>query len=276
MTAVTWPWFSRRDAQLFETLAKQVGLSLAKARLLATQAHLRRAEHELAYQAYHDPLTGLANRALFQDRVDAAIEESTHDLTRVGVMFIDLDDFKTINDSKGHAAGDALLTEIGARLSRCVGSRDTAARIGGDEFALLLRDISHFSQVHLIANSVIGSLRAPIDLDGEAIVTEASMGVAIHRPGDTAAELMRNADVAMYDAKRNGKGRFSEHHDGMSLHVAHRHQVKSDLGRAVREGGVRARVPSRRRRRFECNQRCRGIAAGGATLNGVSSRHSTS
>jgi diguanylate cyclase (GGDEF)-like protein len=225
--------FEPESVQLFETFANHLTLSLENERLTSSLERLREAEQEFAYQAYHDSLTGLANRALFRDRVDAAIAESEQDGSRICLMFIDLDDFKMINDTKGHAIGDALLTAIGGVLAHSVGSRDTAARLGGDEFALLLRDVAHISQVHLIANSIIKSLRTPMDIDGEQLSTRASIGVALHADGTGAAELMQQADLAMYSAKRRGKGRFEEFRDDMNDSAAQRYEVKAGLERAV-------------------------------------------
>jgi diguanylate cyclase (GGDEF)-like protein len=227
--------FDKSELRLFETFANHLGLTLEKERLTTSLARLRKAEQELAHQAYHDSLTGLANRVLFRDRVDDALAEARDNNTSVAVMFIDLDDFKTVNDTRGHAAGDALLVEVAARLSRCVGGRDTAARLGGDEFAVLLRGVAHESQVHLVANSILAALRCPIDVEGDQVVTLASIGIALQRGDEDrdAAELMRHADVAMYTAKRNGKGRFDEFEPTMSLTVARRHQLKVGLERAV-------------------------------------------
>ncbi len=225
--------FAKEDVRLFETFANHLGTTLEKARLTTSLARLREAERELAYRAYHDALTGLANRALFRDRVDSALVEAAGTGTEVGVMFIDLDDFKTVNDTMGHAAGDALLVEVGRRLARCIGGPDTAARIGGDEFAVLLRQVSHPSQVNLVANSILAALREPIEVDDQPVVCRASVGIALDCGSIEAAELMQRADVAMYSAKRNGKGRFDEYEPSMTLNVAHRHEVKVGLERAV-------------------------------------------
>jgi diguanylate cyclase (GGDEF)-like protein len=224
--------FGKEELQLFETFANHLSTTLEKARLNTSLARLQKAEQELAYQAYHDSLTGLANRVLFRERADAALAEAARG-GDCAVMFIDLDDFKTVNDTMGHAAGDALLVEVGNRIGRCLGDRDTAARIGGDEFAVLLRCIGHQSQVHLLANRILAALDEPIDLDGELVVPHASIGVALRAGTEDAAELMQQADVAMYTAKRNGKSRFVMYEPSMSLSVARRHQLKVGLERAV-------------------------------------------
>jgi diguanylate cyclase (GGDEF)-like protein len=225
--------FRRDEIRLFETFANHLGATLEARHLTASLDRLRKAEQELAHQAYHDSLTGLANRVLFHDRVDAAIDDVGSDGGTVAVLFVDLDDFKTVNDSLGHAAGDMLLVEVAQRLVRCVGSRDTVGRLGGDEFALVLRSIAHPSQVHLVANSILNALAEPCDIGGVDVVAPASIGIAFLGPGVEAAELMQQADVAMYAAKRDGKHRFQQFEPNMSLTVAQRLQLKVGLQRAV-------------------------------------------
>ncbi len=225
--------FRRDDVRLFETFAHHLAATLEARHLTASLDRLRKAEQELAHQAYHDSLTGLANRTLFQDRVSAAIDDAAADGGALAVLFVDLDDFKTVNDSLGHAAGDLLLVEAAQRLARCVGNRDTVGRLGGDEFALVLRSIAHPSQVHLVANSILQALSQPIDIGGVDVVAPASVGIAFHETGVGAAELMQRADVAMYTAKRDGKNRFQQFEPSMSFTVAQRLELKVGLQRAV-------------------------------------------
>jgi diguanylate cyclase (GGDEF)-like protein/PAS domain S-box-containing protein len=167
----------------------------------------RKAVEHLEHQAFHDPLTGLANRALFRDRVHHALERRRRAQIDVAVLFLDLDDFKVVNDTLGHAAGDELLREVGARIRGSLREVDTAARLGGDEFALLLDDPGDAVPA---ARRVLEALQQPFLLDTGEVICHGSIGIAIARPGaDPDPEgLLRDADVAMYLAKRNGKDRF--------------------------------------------------------------------
>ncbi|MFP5345447.1 MAG: diguanylate cyclase domain-containing protein, partial [Actinomycetes bacterium] len=176
---------------------------------------LRRREQELAHQAYHDPLTGLANRASFVERIEQRVARYDRDGTGVAVLFCDLDDFKDVNDTLGHAAGDALLVEIAARLRAGVRAGDTVARLGGDEFAVLL-DHPHGDPGHVAARLVAG-VAQPVEIAGQRVPTSVSIGaVVLPTPGTTsdaagqrvtASQLMATADRAMYHAKADGKGR---------------------------------------------------------------------
>jgi len=152
------------------------------------------------------------------------------------VLFIDLDDFKTVNDTLGHAAGDELLTQVARRISSCLGPDDTAARLGGDEFAVLMPCVAHEVEARTVADKILVALGDPITVEGEPIITHASIGIASHVGATDGAELMKHADVAMYTAKRNGKGRFDEFQPTMSLTVARRHQVRVGLERAISRG----------------------------------------
>jgi diguanylate cyclase (GGDEF)-like protein/PAS domain S-box-containing protein len=170
------------------------------------------AEHEreqaLRHRALTDPLTALPNRALFADRVEQALHRSERDEGLVAVAFVDLDDFKGINDTLGHQAGDELLASVAERLRASLRSMDTAARLGGDEFGVLLAGISERSELVQIAERMLASLSRPHDLGGVQRVSTPSIGIAVRGEADTAADLLRNADAAMYAAKRAGKGRF--------------------------------------------------------------------
>jgi len=195
-------------------------------------------EEQLAHQAFHDSITGLANRALFRDRVEHALERQTRDGEPVSVLFMDLDDFKTINDSLGHAAGDRLLAEVGDRLRSSLRAADTAARLGGDEFAILLEDGGDGVDAAEVAARILASLEGPFHLEGKEVFARASIGIASADHTRTAGpegaeELLRNADVAMYMAKEAGKGRYQVFEPAMHDTALKRLELKADLQRAV-------------------------------------------
>ena len=169
----------------------------------------RTLEDQLRHQAFHDPLTGLSNRALFVDRVEHALNRASGATTSPtpAVAFIDLDDFKMVNDSLGHGAGDQLLQAVADRLRGCLRSGDTPARLGGDEFAILLEDAPDADAVVEVAERILDALHAPVVIEGREIYARASIGIATRRgTATTPDELLRNADLAMYTAKANGKG----------------------------------------------------------------------
>jgi len=165
-------------------------------------------EEQLRHRAFHDPLTALANRALFYDRVEHALSYGDRDGGRIAVLFVDLDDFKAVNDRLGHTIGDRLLVEVAARLRSCVRAADTAARLGGDEFGVLLGAIGGPNEPMQAASRILAALGEPMDIDGEDMELGVSIGIALTGNGDRGAdELLRQADVAMYAAKRRGKRR---------------------------------------------------------------------
>jgi diguanylate cyclase (GGDEF)-like protein len=168
-------------------------------------AERQRLEERLHHQAFHDPLTGLANRALFVDRLEHALNRTHRDLAPLALLFIDLDGFKTINDTLGHAAGDTVLIEMSRRLSAGRRSTDTVARLGGDEFAILLEEVDPDNAAR-VADQLCAALSDPILLAGERLRLGASIGIAhSHALTDTPHTLLHEADVAMYLAKRDGK-----------------------------------------------------------------------
>jgi diguanylate cyclase (GGDEF)-like protein/PAS domain S-box-containing protein len=187
-------------------------------------------EQKLTFQAFHDPLTRLANRTLFRERVE-------HSLDRRGssdnaVLFIDLDNFKTINDSLGHAAGDHVLVETAHRLRSALRSEDTAARLGGDEFGVLLEDAG-VTDAARVAERIRTVLGVPFWVLGQEVFISASIGIATREIGDTATELLRNADVAMYTAKTKGKARFEIFEPRMHDVVVARLGLEAELRRAI-------------------------------------------
>src|SRR3954452_11783799 len=190
-------------------------------------------EEQLRHQAFHDDLTGLANRALFEDRLTLALSRTRRHDGQVAVVFIDLDDFKTVNDSLGHAVGDELLRATAQRLADCLRAQDTAARLGGDEFAILLEDLSGPDEAWQIAERLRRALEPPLVLDGRQIALSASLGLECPGLDVTAADVLGNADLAMYAAKDAGKGRVARFEPVMREQLVERMELSSELGGAV-------------------------------------------
>jgi diguanylate cyclase (GGDEF)-like protein/PAS domain S-box-containing protein len=190
-------------------------------------------EAQLLHQAFHDPLTGLANRALFLDRVRHALSRRSHGADGLGILFIDLDGFKTVNDSLGHQVGDLLLRGVSERLASGLRSFDTIARLGGDEFAVLIDDADGDDGVIVIADRVGQTLREPFLLEGREVVTLASIGVALATPEESAEDLLRNADLAMYLAKNKGGGQAALFEPEMHAAMLNRLELQADLRRAL-------------------------------------------
>jgi len=230
----SWRWLDARITNLLEE--PDVAGVVANFRDITERKEL---EERLAHQAFHDALTGLANRALFLDRTEHALATLRRLGTgHVAVLFLDLDDFKTVNDGLGHAAGDAVLVELGSRLTATLRAVDTCARLGGDEFAVLLEGLADPPEAFEIGGRVLETVRDPITVDGTTVALNASLGIVITDGVDDAADLVRNADLAMYKAKAGGKGRYEVFERGMHEAVVHRLELKADLRRAVRNDEV--------------------------------------
>jgi diguanylate cyclase (GGDEF)-like protein/PAS domain S-box-containing protein len=193
-------------------------------------------EDQLRQLAFHDPLTLLANRSLFRNRVEHALALSRRTQERLAVLMIDLDNFKNINDSQGHETGDRLLQTAAQRLVKCTRAADTVARLGGDEFAVLLEGVTTVEQAERIAASVTEAFRAPITIDGSDMLVTASIGVAFSAPGDDTENVLRNADIAMYNAKSSGKGRHVVFHERMQEQLRERLRLEDDLNQAFARG----------------------------------------
>ena len=171
-------------------------------RLEAELAAVREANEEFRSLAYHDDLTGLPNRSLFHDRLGLAITHSCRHETHLALLFLDLDDFKDVNDSFGHASGDRVLVELASRIRSSVRAEDTVARLGGDEFIVLLAEVTGAGDAVQVAAKILDAVRAPLRLDGHQVSIEASGGVSVFpRDGVSPEELVRSADRAMYRAK---------------------------------------------------------------------------
>jgi diguanylate cyclase (GGDEF)-like protein/PAS domain S-box-containing protein len=195
-------------------------------------------EEQLAHQAFHDPVTDLANRALFAERVRHAVARARREHNSLAVIFLDLDDFKTINDSLGHAAGDQVLREVARRLDANIRSSDTAARFGGDEFAILMEDVNGAQEAADTAERILAALSAPMMVDSTDLLVRCSIGISVSQdavPSD-ADELTRNADAAMYIAKRDGKGGYRLFEPAMHEGVLARLELRADLQRAMTTG----------------------------------------
>jgi diguanylate cyclase (GGDEF)-like protein/PAS domain S-box-containing protein len=192
-------------------------------------------EAELAHQAFHDPVTGLANRAMFAEQVRHAIARARREERTPAVIFLDLDDFKTVNDSLGHAAGDEVLVEFARRLDDSVRGADVAARFGGDEFAVLLEDVAESQAAADAAQRILELLAQPMRAGHRDVTLTGSIGISIYGPGDArdADELIRDADAAMYIAKRDGKGGYRLFEPAMHEGVLARLELRNDLQRAL-------------------------------------------
>ncbi|MGA8724361.1 MAG: EAL domain-containing protein [Acidimicrobiales bacterium] len=191
-------------------------------------------EEELKHQAFHDALSGLANRALFRDRLEHALARSERSKASLAVLFLDLDDFKVVNDSLGHAAGDALLVEVAKRVANSLRGGDTAARFGGDEFAILMEEIVSTDEACDVATRILTDLNEPIQIRDHDIHVRASIGIAFNASGtEQPAELIQAADVAMYSAKALGKGRYQVYKPELQMAVVERLERTADLQRAV-------------------------------------------
>ncbi|MDQ3864665.1 MAG: EAL domain-containing protein [Actinomycetota bacterium] len=197
---------------------------------------LESAYRESRYQALHDPLTDLPNRALFLDRLEQELASAEQAGRVVAVLFIDLDNFKVINDSLGHHLGDRLLVEVSWRIRNCLRSRDSAARFGGDEFTILLANLWDAGSAVRVTQRLLEALREPFVIAKHEVTVSASVGIAMGN-GDTArpSDLLRNADMALYQAKR-AKGRYEVFHPSMHTRTLKRLKLEEDLRRAIERG----------------------------------------
>ncbi len=215
----------------FNRTAETLGTAVAALRSEISERE--RVEAELAYQAFHDALTGLANRALFRDRITHALARDSRSDGGVAVLFLDLDNFKVVNDSMGHAQGDHLLTVLAGRLLNATRGGDTVARMGGDEFAVLLENVSSDDAILTVADRILSSLSRPVSLNDRDVTVGVSIGIARARPEDSTEELLRNADVAMYSAKQSGKGSYEMFAPEMYDEMINRMELEADLDQAM-------------------------------------------
>jgi diguanylate cyclase (GGDEF)-like protein len=196
----------------------------------------KQAEEQLRHQATHDELTGLANRALLQDRLEQSIHYANRSRRLVAVLLLDLDRFKVINDSLGHGFGDELLCSVARRLEQTIREADTVARMGGDEFAILLAEVADVEDVGLVARKILEQLTQPYLIEGREVTVTASLGISIYpQDGTDAQTLQRNADVAMYRAKEEGNS-FRFYTPEMNQRVMETLELEADLRRALDRG----------------------------------------
>jgi len=197
----------------------------------------RQSEETIRHLAYHDVLTDLPNRALLADRLTVALAQAHRTRLPVAVMFLDIDRFKLINDTLGHVVGDELLKQVGSELSGLVRDGDTVARVGGDEFTLLLTGIDDGDTVSIIARRILETIRQPRTLADQELRVTTSLGVAMFpADGETAEVLLRHADTAMYRAKQQGRDNFQTYTPSMSQEIVNRVSIESDLRRALERG----------------------------------------
>ena len=229
----------KRAQRTLEQRVEQRTLELARvnAGLQAEVAERHLADQRVVHMAHHDALTGLPNRTLFADRVAQAIARAHRRDGKIAVLFLDLDRFKNVNDSLGHAIGDLLLTAVAERLTNCLREEDTAARLGGDEFIISLPDVADAGEAARVAGRILAELAKPFTIADHQLHADGSIGIALYpADGDTAETLMRNADTAMYHAKESGRANYQFFSAQMTERVSRRLSTETDLRRALEHG----------------------------------------
>ncbi|WP_430783740.1 putative bifunctional diguanylate cyclase/phosphodiesterase [Actinoplanes sp. G11-F43] len=230
---------NRRAEVLLELHCRDLRAEPTVAGLVITMRNVteqRRLQNELTHQAFHDSMTGLANRVLFNDRLQHAVARSARDGSVVGVLFIDLDDFKIVNDTLGHAVGDQLLIAVAHRIAGALRADDTAARLGGDEFAAIVENVNDPGAVEETANRILEALAEPITTDAKPLHAVASIGITTTPEGADADELLRQADLALYVAKGAGKNQWRRYQAHLHHEMVQRLELRSALDHAVHEG----------------------------------------
>ncbi|MGR3179579.1 MAG: putative bifunctional diguanylate cyclase/phosphodiesterase [Candidatus Anammoxibacter sp.] len=233
-------WSKKKSGETFlskqsiRVLKDEKGKTLKHVSAFYDIVDIGQSEYEIKYKAYHDALTGLPNRMLFVDRFKEAINRAGRNNTTLAVIFIDLDNFKNVNDVLGHAAGDILLKEAGSRLVSCLRKVDTVARFGGDEFTMLLENLTRDHDIIIIARKIIESLSSAFSIKGEEIFVSTSIGISLYPDdGKDVEDLMKNADLAMYHAKELGKGNYQFFTKRMNDKVVERNTLEKSLRKAL-------------------------------------------
>ncbi len=237
----------RKDGTTFPVEAHVGGVDYGGRRMIFSSirdiTERRTLEAQLEHLAFHDELTGLPNRAYFMDRLERALSRAESHGSGVAVLFMDLDDFKLVNDSLGHSMGDQLLAAVARRLQSCLRPGDVVSRFGGDEFTILLEDASRVENATLVAEHISESLRSPVVLDRGEVFVNVSVGIAFSVPERKAPEaLMRDADATMYRAKASGKGHYEVSDPSMNRRAMQRLRLENHLRRAVESHGEQFEV----------------------------------
>ncbi|RRI03024.1 EAL domain-containing protein [Mesorhizobium tamadayense] len=207
-------------------------------RLRRASSALQTSQDEAQYLAFHDTLTGLPNRALFEDRLRRTLLFASHDAARVALLYLDLDRFKHVNDTLGHPAGDELVRQTAARLRKTIREVDTVARLGGDEFAVILLDVPDIRSAEDVADRLLQRLCEPFKLIDDQVFVSASIGIALSAGPETDADdLLRKADIALYEAKKNGRGRYQVFAGDMDDLLLRKRKVEAELRKALTGGG---------------------------------------
>ncbi len=230
--------FEADDLRLLETVANQAAVALENGQLEQSLHELSRLKEQLRHQAYHDSLTGLGNRALFVEEVERRLAGPRDPAAPPCVVFLDLDDFKVVNDTFGHPAGDLLLVDVAERIGAELREGDLLARFGGDEFAVLPWDGATVEDAMALTERIIVSLDLPFPVAGTDVIVGCSVGISVARGGELVDELLRDADVAMYRAKADGKRRAEVFDPKMHRSIVERHELNSDLGRSLKAGDL--------------------------------------
>jgi diguanylate cyclase (GGDEF)-like protein len=218
----------------------EVSFLRSVANVLAIAIERKHAEDQLTHLAQFDTVTGLPNRHLFRDRLGQSLTQAQRSERQVAVLFIDLDRFKAVNDTYGHAVGDTLLKQVAARLGECVRSGDTVARLSGDEFAVVLSGMAKADDAGMVAQKVVNALAAPFELDGHQAYISASIGVSLYPgDGDQVDTLLKNADTAMYRAKQQGRNGYQFYLPEMNERLMERLQLETKLRGALDRGEFR-------------------------------------
>ena len=207
-----------KDGRLFEHVSKPQTVDdtiVGRVWSFRDVTDRKRLEERLSYQAFHDSLTGLGNRALFQDRLQHAVARLERTNGHLAVLFMDLDNLKMVNDSLGHSAGDTLLQTTAEVLVGCLRNADTAARLGGDEFGILIEEAASADEATKLAERILAAMRLPLIVGAKEVQATVSIGITFDSPGTTSDQLLCNADLAMYMAKERGGNRYEEFSDEM-------------------------------------------------------------